>query len=74
MIIQLKISDILHKKTCVLGLGLVWVWTQTRTQTQRPKSKNPSLKTQKFLGFKIILFLLRYFNEYSLRKSNIFFR
>jgi hypothetical protein len=32
-------------------------------KTQRNQVPNP--KTQKFLGFKNVLFLLRYFNEYS---------
>ena len=38
---------------------------QTQTQTQKaPQEKAPNPKTQKFLSFKNILFILRYFNEY----------
>ena len=40
-------------------LGLeVWVWTQTQTQTQ---TRN-KIQTRQFLGFKNVLFILRYFN------------
>ena len=38
---------------------------QTQTQTQKaPQEKAPNPKTQKFLSFKNILFILIYFNEY----------
>jgi hypothetical protein len=34
------------------------------SKTKRNQVPNPNQKTQKFLGFKNILFILRYFNEY----------
>jgi len=44
---------------------------QTQTQTQKaPQEKAPNPKTQIFLSFKNILFILRYFNEYIF--SNLF--